>query len=828
MKIIKLVLTEQRIFRGLLFFQLLAMLIMSQDAGSSADENRHYIQAKKVYNYYASKGKDTAALENSGIDPMQYNGQSFDNLMYVIEKVFDVEKRMEMRHFFNAFIGWLIILITGLTAKRIWGYKGAILAILLLFISPRFLGHAMNNNKDIPFALGFMLSFYGIIRFLEEMPKPSVKSILVLTLGIAIAISIRLAGLLSVAFLGFYSAILYFSTKPFLSLFEKNKFLILKKLLIWLPLIVTTGYFLGILFWPFMITDPFANIKVILDATSSHPVSLTQLFEGEMIQSDKIPKYYPLKYMAYTYPLVILIGFSLFFILVSFVIKKKDVFTYFIILFAFIFVLIWMGLKTTNFYGGIRHLLFVYPLAICIAIIGFKSLSELLQKKKSKWVQSIPYFLVAVLCINPTLHIVRNYPYSYIYFNEIIGGTKNAYGKYEMDYFQHSLRHATEWLVKNELSDLESGSSKVKIISNDYSNTKYYLRPVSDKTELKYTRYYDKYKQDWDYGIFYGTYISPNQIENKSWPPYGTIHTEVVDGVPIAAVVKRQSKDDFKGFEAINKNNTKQAKKYFYNYLRNHPPNEEAFQGLAMAYLMEQDYAESIKNADRSLFHNPRQQSTWIIKTDALIAQKKFEEALQASNELTKIKRGIAEGHFQKGVALKYLNKPNDALNEFSLAASYKNDYYQAFMQTGEIFMNYKNFEKAINIYNQVLEFKPNDMLAIANSAKCYHFLTQTTKAEELLNSVSEVDQRHLEVLKVKARIALEKKDLNEAARLLNMASFVDTDSELFVIRARFVSKQKNTELAKQFLNEAIELNQVNMEAKDLLESLEKELMSKK
>ena len=42
------------------------------------------------------------------------------------------------------------ILVSGLIAKKEWGYKGAIITIIFLFISPRFIGHSLNNNKDIP------------------------------------------------------------------------------------------------------------------------------------------------------------------------------------------------------------------------------------------------------------------------------------------------------------------------------------------------------------------------------------------------------------------------------------------------------------------------------------------------------------------------------------------------------------------------------------------------------------------------------------------------------------------------------------------------------
>lgn len=809
------------IFWSILLVQMLTMLIMSQDVGISADENRHYRQAQKVYNYFVSKGEDKAALEKTGIDPMQYNGQSFDNIMYFIEETFDVENNMEMRHFFNALIGWFIILLTGLIAKEIWGYQGAIIAILLLFISPRFIGHALNNNKDIPFAFGFILAFYGTLQFLKQMPKPKFTSILLVTLGIAFAISIRLAGLVTIAFLGLYSAIYFFIQKPYFAFLNKEKLRSLKKLLILVPPIIIIGYFMGIAFWPFMLEAPIKNIKVVLDATASHPVSLNQLFEGELIQSNSIPHYYSLKYLTLTYPLVILLGMVLSAVLLPFSFKKENTFKYFTVAFAFVFVFTWMSLKNSNFYGGIRHLLFIYPLAVCLAVYGFKFLSHLIENQKQKWIPFLPSALIALLSLHPLLHNIKNYPYSYVYFNELSGGIKNVADKFESDFFQHSLRHATEWFVENELPTHANDTNIVKVVTNDGFNTSYYLREDSDKVELDYTRYYEKSKTEWNYAIFYCGYITPTQITNNLWPPKGTIHTENVDGFPIAAVIKRVSDEDFKGFEAIKQNKMAEAKQHFKSFLEVYPESEEVLEGYARVMLRERKYDSTLIYADSSLIYNPRQIGAWLLKASALNTQKKYDEALLACNEMLDVKEEFAEGQFQKGFALKNLNKPNDALKAFQKATAYKKEYYQAMMQMGEILMNYKNYKKALTIYDQILKFKASDLYAMVYSAKCHHLLKDNANAEELLKSLPDRNQNNFEAVKVKCRIALSKNDMTSAGRYLQMARNFNTNADLFVLRAMYVMKQNRADLAKQYLDKAVELDGTNQEAKAMLKSLQ-------
>jgi len=797
------------------------MLCMSQDVGISADENRHILQAEKVYNYFKSKGEDKSALEKTGIDPMQYNGQSFDNLMYYITLKLNIRNYIEMRHFFNALIGWFIILITGLLAKKIYDYEGAILAILLLFITPRFLGHSLNNNKDIPFALGFVLSIYGMIGFLKTLPKLSYKYIIFTVLGIAIAISVRMAGIVSIAFLGLYSVILFLTQKPWFNPFEKNKLNLLKKLAIIIPLVASISYFLGILYWPFMREDPIKNINVVLEATSSHPVGLSQLFEGKLILSTEIPWYYTLRYLLISYPLVILIGIGLSLILAPFALKKDKFFLYFMILFAFGFVFFWMSYNNTNFYGGIRHLLFIYPLAICLNVFGFVFLKELLIKETQSWLKYIPYVLIAILLVNPVLHIIRNYPYSYVYFNEIAGGVKNVKDKYETDYFQHSLRHATEWFVTNELPKYTNNSTKVKIVTNDNFNTGYYLRDVLDKVEYNYVRYYDKSRVDWDYAIFYCAYITPFQITNNLWPPKETIHVEEVDEFPIAAVVKRVSHEDFKGYQAIENNHLDEAKLHFQNFLKVYPENDEAWEGLSHAMMKQRDFDSTIINAEKALKYNPRSIVARMLIASAQNNKKDYVSALNTTNQILKIRNEFGDAHYQKGIALKNLDKPNDALKEFEVAVNYDEKLMSSYYHIGEILNNYKNYQKALEAYNLILKKHPNDFVATINTGRTYYLMGDTKKAKQIIEKVDPAMQNRLETIVLKCRIALDEKDLRMVSNYLQITRNINNSSDVFFLRAKYELTQNNKQTAIDLLKQGKEIEPINREIKELLVSLE-------
>ena len=807
------------IFWSIVIVQLFAMLRMSQDVGISADESRHIKQAQKVYRYYQTNGEDQSALENTGRDPMQFNGQSFDNFTYWAAQKFNIENFIEMRHLLNALIGWLIILITGLLAKKIWGYNAAIIAVLLLFISPRFLGHALNNNKDIPFAFGFILSFYGMYGFLHGLPKIKIKYLIWLTLGIGAAISIRLAGLLSIAFLGLFSAVYFFTRKPIWGFFKKEKLYLLKWLAIIVPAVSIAGYFIGISYWPFMMEAPLKNIKVVLDATSAHPIALNQLFEGKLVLSNALPKYYSLKYLIISYPIVVILGMVLAFLLAAFSLKKNQLFGYFMLTFSFLFVFFWMSFKTSNYYGGIRHLTFIYPLAICLAVFGYYFLQNLLEKFSNQFVNLVPALLLVALSIPPAVHIVKNYPYSYVYFNEIAGGVKNAYDKYETDYFQHSLKHATEWFKANELANMPD-SATVNIVTNDHFNTSYYLRDVADKVQVSYTRYYEKSQKDWDYAILYCGYISPNQLTDKLWPPKGTIHTEEVDGFPIGVVVKRISYEDILGFEALKQQQPEKAKMHFRKFLQKDPENDEVLEGYARTFMAERDYDSTIVYANKSLAYNERQIGALLIKASAQNAKKDYQAALATASQLIAEKDDLAEGHFQKAFALNKLNKPNDALSELRMAIGLKKDYHKAYYLMGEMLSNYKKYKEAIEVYATIMKEKPNDFVSIIHTARCNYLMGNKQEALNGLKNVPKNYQYRVEVVELKARMALDSNDLNTAANYLNMARKINNRSNLSVLRARLYLAQNNPKMAEQFINTAIEQDNTNREAHEFLKTV--------
>ena len=346
-------------FFALSFLTLIAFPLLSRNAGMSGDEELHFTQSEKVYNYFAIHTPGTH---------LKYYGQAFDNITTILIKWFNIKDVYQFRHICNSLAGWATIFIAGLLTVSLMGYRAGFIALILFLVSARFIGHSWNNLKDIPFALGYLASIYLIILFIRKIPKPTIYLIILLILSISITIGIRIGGILLICYLFLFTALFfinnYFTSK---SLFNKK---VIFQTTILLLIISISGYFLGLLLWPFALEKPLQHSWISYKAMTQFPTTLRQIFEGEMYWSDQFPWYYLLKYMGITIPSIVLAGLGLF------IGYSRKIFTYknriyiFFLIFTIIFPLLFIIAGKSNVYGAWRHVVFVYPPLVVLSAIG--------------------------------------------------------------------------------------------------------------------------------------------------------------------------------------------------------------------------------------------------------------------------------------------------------------------------------------------------------------------------------------------------------------------------------------------------------------------------
>ena len=617
-------------FAALAIILFFVIPMMSYHSGNSGDEDKdHYPQSLRIYKYYTSFGKDTTYKQ---IKEMEAYGQSFDTFTVFFNKIFNVEKIFETRHVMNGMVGWLALLFCGLLAYILANWRAGLITMFLVFFSPPFFGQCFNNNKDIPFAMAYIFTIYFIVKFIKEYPKIKLNTSIYIALGIAMAISVRIGGLLLIAYTFMFFGMYFLFTVKLKELFSADNIAKMKKLIIYAVIISIAGYFMGLILWPYALEAPLSNpYKALVFMTNFSTASLRQLYEGVPIWSDKVPLYYTSKYILITVPIVVLVGAVLNII----TIRKKDFgyFWAFVLFFSFGFPIFYMAYKHSNVYGGWRHALFAFPPLAVIAGVGFSRAIDFIKNNKFKFLGLIAIVLMAY---SPITHTIKNHPYEYVYFNEFAGGVKGAYGNYELDYYFHSLKEASEWVIKNGKKDDPNDKTKIKVGAWLTPPLNYYFRNDTAKFQVVFLRYYERGNVDWDYAIFVNTGIDAAQLKNGTFPPANTVHTIDVDGKPICAIVKRTDKHDLFGEIALQKNDTANIIPNLRKAVEALPTNEAALLNLADAYTRVQKFDSADMTIKKLLKFDPELDNALYSQAIIYFYKNDLDNALQTCNHILK------------------------------------------------------------------------------------------------------------------------------------------------------------------------------------------------
>ena len=660
---------------GILF---VLMPLMSRTAGISGDERTLYAQAGKVYNFYASMGKDTSALYSTTADPMHAYGESFDVISYVVNQIFNVENIFETRHMLNAWVGWLAILVSGLFATLLAGWRGGLITVLLMFFTPRFLGHAWNNPKDIPFAAAYIFALYFMARFLKNWPRPSFKNLAFIALGIAASISIRIGGLLLIAYLFMFSGLFYLYFFRFKDVFTPPNLRFAGSILLQLFFVSVSAYLLGILIWPYGLVSPLKNPLEALDLMTNFSISIRQLFDGDIIWSNNAPWYYTLQYLGISLPLIVLTGLVLFMVSAGKMYGRIKGYLSFMLIFAVAFPIVYIIYKQSNVYGGWRHSLFVFPPLAVLSGSGLALCYNFFKKDIIQWGIGIAMILLA---FHPVRHTIVNHPHQYIYYNEIYGGIDNAMGEYEIDYYYHTLRAGSEWLKENRLNNLDEGETKI-VAANAWNN---YSFRHNENVKSIYARYYQRGNSEWDYMIVANAFLSPYQLEKGIWPPENTIHTIDIDGVPVCAIIERKNLNDYYGFQALEERNFNRAIPFLMQAVEEQKANEVAMLNLARAYLETRQYDKAIAAAQQCLKIYPNYDRALNFLGIAYMKKGDGNNAVAVFQRLIKANYKLFTAYHNIGLVYMQNSNPETALHYFNQAIEINGRYAPPYFAAAEV-----------------------------------------------------------------------------------------------------------------------------------------------
>lgn len=358
--------------------------------------------------------------------------------------------------------------------------------------------------------------------------------------------------------------------------------------------------------------------------------------------------------------------------------------------------------------------MFVYPPMVAMAAIGIGQLFDIIKKKIFVY---ITIAIVLVLSFNPIRHIIANYPYQYIYFNELTGGVKGAYGIYESDYYYNGLRGGCEWFIKNVKTDTIKPNHPIIVSSNHSRIVGYYLRDLikAKKVLIHYARYYERGNIDWDYNIVANSYLNPFQLKNNIFPPKNTVYTVNVDGTPICAVVKRVDKSDYLGFVAMGK----------------------------------KDYPAAIELFNKAVVLDPNNEAAILNLTEAYFNMQNLDMADLSVDKLLKIYPDYENALLYKGWIYLQKNDLNNALNTFKRIEAINFKYYMCYYGAANVFLKMNDVDSALIELDKLLKQNPNFKPAYSILGNIYKYKAEACSKNGDNNGAQENMQKAQEYMNI-------------------------------------------------------------------------------
>ncbi|TXH56692.1 MAG: phospholipid carrier-dependent glycosyltransferase [Bacteroidia bacterium] len=568
------------LFIGVAVLIFLVRPFYSSHFGPSSDEIYHKTIGDLSYDYLSTFGKNDSIFRYTGNGRedaallMNY-GPLLEVTAAAIYKNFGTDP-FPTRHAVLTVFTFILFLFCGLAAKKIGGWRAALIAMLFMLLSPRLLGESFNNPKDPTFAAGYMMGVCMLLYFIAELPRPSWKSTLLLMVGAGFAFSVRVGGLLVFIYTFMFVGLALLQKEEWRKHLLTFDFKYYKDLLLKLSVVLIGGWIIGIITWPSAILSPIFHPIHAYQVQSSYPTVIRVLFGGQYIPSNEVPWSYNPTYIYLTTPAIILLGMLLGTLLLPKMRKYFNLYFIGIMLFVSLFPIAFIIIKKSALLNGWRHSYFTYTGLAVFAAIGFEALFRTIQSKVGQYVL---YAILAVGMLSPALFIAKNFPVVYVYFNELAGGVDGTYGDYQMDYYACSAKPAADWMTKN----IPSNETE-KIVSNNPWELNMCWESGKSTRKSEYIRFRERNEQNWDYAVFLPQFVDPKMMKRHFFPPKGTIHEVKVDNSVIACVVKRENKSDFYGIEAVKKNDFVNGIKFLEDAVKFDGYNEIAWTYLGIAY----------------------------------------------------------------------------------------------------------------------------------------------------------------------------------------------------------------------------------------------------
>lgn len=415
-----------------------------RDYGLGWDDFTHSQYGELLLKLYGSGFADKRAL--SFVNLYKYGG-GFDMAAALAAKVLPFDL-FETRRLIGAAVGLIGLFVTWRLARRLGGPLAGVSALALLAACPLYYGHMFINAKDAPFAVAMIALLYGIVRVVDEYPRPEARSVVLFGLGLGAAFGTRiLAGLAApYAALGL---LLIAASEAHAQGLRAAAARFGRFILRLLPAYVLAYLIMGLL-WPWSVLSPLNPLRAAEYFDTFFETPWRELYEGLPIPVPDMPATYLPHLFALKLPLVML-GLGLIGFVVALVAalhgdaplpRRANLL---IVALAPILPVILAMIMRPALYNGLRHFVFVVPPFAVLGGLGLAWIAERLRSRGTLALGGLAALFLGGIAL-PVAGMARLHPFEYVYFNEAIGGARGAEGKYMLDYWGLAFKQAAEAL----------------------------------------------------------------------------------------------------------------------------------------------------------------------------------------------------------------------------------------------------------------------------------------------------------------------------------------------------------------------------------------------
>jgi hypothetical protein len=446
---------------ALLSAVLVVGLATAADYGLTVDEFNTDDYGPKALAWYTSGFVDRSHFETVEF-PLWYYGPWFQMLTAYIQS-FDLADRVTVRHAMTFLVG-LAALAALLPIGRLAGGRWAgLAAIALCLMTGYFYGSLFFTPIDVPFVAAMTWATLAILVMTRQV-LPSWRASIAAGLLTGLAVATRTGGIITHAYL---LGALLLCAAEFFATHDRLTLRYLVAIVARYGAVVGIASITAFALWPWLqIGNPFAQFKIALVHFATIPMSFEFPHWGGQVSTSALPvSYIPAQLLA-RLPEAFLVLLAVAFIhgvaaaarlardaavtwrvdrgagLRAGLLTLARARAILVVCAAVVLPLGFLMLQRATMYDGIRHVLFVIPMLAVVAGLGWRALLPPLNRAPVIAAVVAGAYVGSIVATLAVLH-----PLEYVAMNALAGGTRGAYGNFELDYWSAA---ATEALRRLE------------------------------------------------------------------------------------------------------------------------------------------------------------------------------------------------------------------------------------------------------------------------------------------------------------------------------------------------------------------------------------------